>query len=440
MTSRRVPHTLLASAALLALLMAGCTPTPEATPRSPSASESAPPPPGTIAGVAVPDAFTAMTVNTIGNPPLPFLGTDGKYHVVYDLQVTNATNVPATLDRIDVVDAFAPKTRIAEFAGTALVDPDCVAGDCNRLRSLPAGYVDSTTIPPQESRIVFIDFALESLDDAPAALLHHVYGTGAASPAFGEAVPIDYLTTPLALSEQTVPIIAAPVKGDNWIALNGCCEPGFPHRSSVMSVNGKLNNSQRFAIDWKRTNDAGAFYTGDKTSNDSYVDYGTDILAVADATVVSVLDGMEANAPGVLPASNPELAAKLTVENVDGNHVVLDLGNGIYAMYAHMISGSLTVKAGDVVTEGEVLGHLGNTGNANASHLHFQLMDGPSLLEADSLPYAIKDFDFDGQVAPELIMDADDYLTGTFLAGKLAQPEARENELPLGLAIVDFGP
>ena len=206
-----------------------------------------------------------------------------------------------------------------------------------------------------------------------------------------------------------------------------------------MSVNGQLNNSQRFAIDWKRTNDAGEFYSGDKTSNESYADYGTDILAVADGTVVSILDGMAANAPGVLPAENPKLAAQLTVENVDGNHVVLDLGDGVYAMYAHMISGSLTVQKGDKVTEGQVIGKLGNTGNANASHLHFQLMDGPSLLEADSLPYELKGFDYDGQVDPKLIADADDYLSGTFLDGKLVKAEPRKNQLPLNLAIVDFG-
>src|SRR5699024_368881 len=135
---------------------------------------------------------------------------------------------------------------------------------------------------------------------------------------------------------------------------------GFPHRSSVMSVNDKLNNSQRFAIDWKRTNDEGEFFTGDRNHNESYVDYGAELIAVADATVISVLDGMEANAPGVLPASNPELASKLTVENADGNHVVLDLDDGVFAMYAHMISGSVTVKPGDTVTEGQVLGKLGN--------------------------------------------------------------------------------
>ena len=118
--------------------------------------------------------------------------------------------------------------------------------------------------------------------------------------------------------------------------------------------------------------------------------------------------------------------------------MILDLGDGVFAMYARMTAGSLTVKAGDKVTEGQVLGKLGNTGNANASHLHFQLMDGPSLLESDSLPYELKGFDYSGQVAPQLIADADNNLSGKFFADKLAKSEPRKNELPLNLAIVDF--
>lgn len=432
MTSRRVSRLFIPLVAVVALLAAGCSAT--------TSTDATPAPPVTepVAGVTVPDAFTALTVNTIGGPPLPFPGTDGKFHVVYDLQLTNAAKIPATLDRIDVVDGADPDSIVASFSGTALIDPDCLFGECNRLRDLPAGYIDSAVIPPQTSRVVFIDFTLDSLDQLPPALLHRISGTGALSPAFGEPGAMDYLATPVALSTRTLPVIAPPVRGENWVALNGCCEPGFPHRSSVMSVNGKLNNSQRFAIDWKQTNADGEFYAGDKTSNDSYIDYGAELLAVADGTVVSILDGMAANAPGVLPAHDPELAAKLTVENVDGNHVVLDIGDGVYAMYAHLIAGSVTVKPGDSVTAGQVLGYLGNTGNANASHLHFQLMDGPSLLDSDSLPYALTSFDYGGQVAPEQIADADDYLSGTFLQRDPATAQGRTHELPLGFSIIDF--
>jgi peptidase M23-like protein len=53
---------------------------------------------------------------------------------------------------------------------------------------------------------------------------------------------------------------------------------------------------------------------------------------------------------------------KLTVDNVDGNHIVLDIGNGAYAFYAHLIKASLLVKPGDKVTKGQPIAKLGNTG------------------------------------------------------------------------------
>ena len=62
---------------------------------------------------------------------------------------------------------------------------------------------------------------------------------------------------------------------------------------------------------------------------------------------------------------------------VVGNHVVLDLGDGTYALYAHVQRGSLSVRAGDKVTAGEQVGRCGNSGNSTEPHVHFQLMDHP---------------------------------------------------------------
>ena len=395
---------------------------------------------GQVNGVSAPDAFTALTLTPVNSGTFPFLGTDGKYHVAYDLQLTNASKVPGSLEKIEVVDGNDPTKIVASFTGTQLVSDNNDNGDANRLRTLPAGMATTADIAPQESRALFIDFTADSLDDIPKVVLHHLYGTGSPSPPAQTAGPIDYLTTPFDIDAGTPRTIASPLRGTNWIALNGCCEPGFgfPHRTSLNSVNGKLNNSQRFAIDWKRVNDQGEFFTGDKTQNDSYVDYGAEVYAVADGTVTGVLDDVEANAPGVLPAQDPTLAAKLTVENVDGNHVILDLGGGVWAMYAHFEKGSVTVKIGDEVKVGDVLGKLGNTGNANASHLHFQLMDGPTLLGSNGLPYVLDSFTYRGQVAPSEIMNADDYLSGGFLQGRLAKGERRKDQLPLLLDIVDF--
>jgi Peptidase family M23 len=388
--------------------------------------------------VTVPDAFTSLTLVPVSRSTIPFLGSDNKYHVAYDLQLTNTSNVPATLDRIDVVDASHPTKVIASFSGSQLVDPSCAFGDCNRLRLLPSADAPNTAIAPQESRAVLIDFTLDSLGDVPNAVMHHLYAAGKASPPAQTATPIDYLAAPFDLSGGPPRVISAPVRGNNWIALNGCCEPGFPHRTSLLPLNGKLNNSQRFAIDWKRVNDQGEFYTGDRNKNTSYVDYGANIYAVADGTVVSTLDNIDPGHPGILPAADPALARKLTLENVDGNHIILDLGGGVFAMYGHLLKGSLLVKPGDKVKAGQVIAKLGNTGNSNASHLHFQLMNGPSLFEADGLPYVIDRFVYEGQVAPERIIGADDFLTGKFLQDKLPIGQPRTNELPLLNAIVAF--
>ena len=394
-----------------------------------------PPPPG----ITVKDAFTAVLVQVAGPPTFPFVGSDGKFHVAYNVVLQNASRVPATIRRLEVVDATDPTKVVASFADKQLVDPACGFGDCNRLRGLPSAPVQDAVIPPQEARVLFADFAFDSLQAAPRFVMHHLYFNGASSPVTSSPVPVDYTVTPYEISAPGPIVIGPPLKGKNWIALNGGCEPGWPHRSTPLPLNGNLMGGQLFAIDWKQTNDQGAFYTGDKTKNESYVDYGSEVIAVADGTATATLDGQEANAPGVLPADDPVLGPKLTVENVDGNHVVLDIGSGAYAFYAHLIKGSLLVKEGDKVRKGQVLAKLGNTGNANASHLHFHVMNGPSVLGSSGIPYVLDAFESQGQISAQQLADADDYLTGNFFGpGRLAAPESRKDQLPMAWSIVNF--
>jgi murein DD-endopeptidase MepM/ murein hydrolase activator NlpD len=104
---------------------------------------------------------------------------------------------------------------------------------------------------------------------------------------------------------------------------------------------------------------------------------------------------------------------------------VLDLGSGVYALYAHMKPGSATVGVGDRVSKGQEIGRAGNSGNTSESHLHFHLMDGPLPLTADNLPFEIDRFTFQGTVTPdELVTDP--------------PPEERTGELPLIYSAVGF--
>jgi Peptidase family M23 len=80
-----------------------------------------------------------------------------------------------------------------------------------------------------------------------------------------------------------------------------------------------------------------------------------------------------------------------------GNHLVLDLGDGVYAVLAHLKHGSLRVGRGDRVTAGEQVAECGNTGNSTEPHVHFHLMDHPNVLFAAGLPMRFDRFEVDGE-------------------------------------------
>lgn len=56
-----------------------------------------------------------------------------------------------------------------------------------------------------------------------------------------------------------------------------------------------------------------------------------------------------------------------------GNYVIIDHGNGVETLYAHMLDNSLMVNEGDKVTKGQAIGRVGNTGYSFGAHLHFEV-------------------------------------------------------------------
>ena len=112
---------------------------------------------------------------------------------------------------------------------------------------------------------------------------------------------------------------------------------------------------------------------------------------MADGTVVQAVNNLPNQVPGKLPEH-------IAIQDADGNHVVQKLGPGQYALYAHMIPGSVTVQPGQQVRRGQVLGRVGNSGNTSEPHLHFHLMNGPSPLGSSGRPYVLDQFELMGQI------------------------------------------
>jgi hypothetical protein len=211
-------------------------------------------------------------------------------------------------------------------------------------------------------------------------------------------------------------LIGPPVKGDGWWAVNGPSNYGIYHRRVIFDVNFKSFIAERFATDWLQFGSDGRINTGDGSKCTDFHCYGADLLAVADGTVVEARDGLP-------EADPPNTYAPTTFQNMFGNCVILDIG-GRYAVYAHMIPGTVKVRVGDSVTKGQIIGNLGNSGNSSGPHLHFHLCSGRDGLASDGLPFSFARYDLLGTISPDEVD-----------AGKIWKPtdapQVRTAEMPL---------
>ena len=365
--------------------------------------------------------WTSVVMSPLTSQAEPVLGVDGKYHAVYELEVMNTSPVTATLKQIVILDGRNPDRILATYEGSGLL---------TRVRTLNNREASTSAIELNATRLVLVDIAFDSRDAIPPRLLHRLDLLGATGPAQTVPSPLSYTAAPIALMPQ-VPVIGSPLAGKSWVAINGCCQPDVGHRSTGLPINGRLYFAQRFAIDWMQLDDQGRVAHGDLAQVESYVGFGADVLAVADGKVVDTLNTLPEQVPPNLPEPKT-----INLDNGLGNHVILDLGKSVFALYAHLQPESVTVKPGDSVRRGQVLGKLGNTGNTSAPHLHFHMMNGPTI-GSDGVPYLIDRFDVVGQIPLERA-EAFYQFEGDWSNALLPQPSPRRDQFPLYMTIVDF--
>jgi len=110
------------------------------------------------------------------------------------------------------------------------------------------------------------------------------------------------------------------------------------------------------------------------------------------------------------------------------------VGGGRFVVYAHLQKGSITVNAGQVVRQGQVVGRIGNSGNSLAPHLHLHVSDGPDPFAAQGVPFVLARVTLLGQLT-----SVPDMLRGYSWSPAASRP-ARElkREMPLENMIVRF--
>jgi hypothetical protein len=380
--------------------------------------------PGAAAATVRPrNVYTPVLAQLLApNDPAPVLGTDRKYHVMYELRLSNRGPIPATLQNLDVLDAESRAT-VHTFAGADLQ---------SRVRNIGGVAAVDTAIEPGGERLFLVDLEFALSLSVPVALLHRLTLLGPKAPQSTEATPISYTIAIVPVDGPAPAVIVPPLRGNGWVVTNGCCDVGNPGRSAILPVNGGLWSPMRFAVDFMQLDDDGLFVHDDPAQLDNFTSYGADVLAVAPGKVVALLDSLPDQ-----PAGAPPDMSAASFESADGNYIVVDLGNGSFAFYGNLQPGSLTVAVGDRVQRREVLATLGNSGNSSVPHLNFRLMSGASPIGSDGLPFVLNGFSYEGQLDPGQYFAQG--VTGNYLDSRDQNPVSRRRELPLGLAIIDFG-
>ena len=356
----------------------------------------------------------------------PVLSADEQVHLVYELEVVNHSSLLISVDRVEALSG----------AGGRLVELD---GDALAMRIVVSGGETGKVFAPSHSGYIYMDISVPRASTLPTTIRHRISTTSQrpAKPGDEHHATTDpsatvkepagtFLGAEVTVDPSPAIAIAPPLRGQNWLVANGCCDELNGHRITVFAINGALSAPEKFAIDFVQLDREHRLLSGPIDRLSSYAYYGVPIYSVADGTVVSVEDGAPEQTPGALPTG-------MTPATAAGNHIIVNLGNRRFAMYAHLQPGSIPVKAGDRVRRGDVFGKVGNSGNTTNPHLHFHITDRPSVLAGDGLPFVIEDFKSAGAVT-EL---------GALFEGKPGNLDIKRagrhlRRLPLNNSVVSF--
>lgn len=345
--------------------------------------------------------------------PSPFVGTDGAAHLAYELQVGNiyGDTGPLTATSLDVIDETGRVISHLDAAG--LADAVRPRPDDGKPATIESG-----------KRSTFYLWLSFPAGRAPHTLRHRMDFTTAkgASRLDGALVHV---------GDSATLALGPPLRGGRWLAHEGPGNAHSHHWGSLVAVNGVLSIPQRYALDLVGIDAQGRGFKKVKdihaTTHADWFGYGASVLAVADGMVVYARDGQDEHKP---LEAQPEPDA-LSLDGLFGNYVVIDLGDGRYAGYAHLERDSVTVHAGDRVHRGQVIGKLGQSGSSAAPHLHFQLADAATFEGSEGVPYVFSRVDAYGPETEGQIFGMGD-------PWKAVPVKHLENALPLNDIVVTF--
>ncbi|MBS1879419.1 MAG: M23 family metallopeptidase [Actinobacteria bacterium] len=355
------------------------------------------------------EALTPVLGSAIASPE-PVLTSDGRRQLAYELQLINRTESMATVKSLK---ALVGKRVVESLSGAKLEEEMAPYGQREH----------SISLKPGQGAYVLMDVSLPAKAEVPARLTHRI--SVALKPPQA-AVATTYELAPVEVTRREAVVVAPPLRGPGWVVGNGCCSEFAAHRGAVLPVNGAPHVAERFAIDFVQVDPLGRLFEGPLDQLSSYPYFGDEVLSATAGKVVGIVDDIPETPAGTFPPH-------ITAQRAGGNHVVVAMGHGRWAFYAHLQPGSVRVRVGQRVSVGQTLGLLGNSGNSNGPHLHFHVMDGPSPLASNGVPFRFSSFNLEGTLTNFAAFE-----TGAVAQIAPSPRGPRRAELPLNNQVIDF--
>lgn len=154
----------------------------------------------------------------------------------------------------------------------------------------------------------------------------------------------------------------------------------FNYLHPMLQHFGFETNFERYGYDFVPVRDNGEMFQGDSKINENWLGFGKPVFAPANGIVADLFDGM----PDNRKFDELEIATREMV--VFGNYIIIDHQNGEYSCLAHLKQGSISVRKGWEVQQGQIVGHIGASGSSLFPHLHYELRNGIGARDVDGLP------------------------------------------------------
>ncbi len=292
----------------------------------------------------------------------------GNQYLVFSFELLNNSSAPVQIKHIHM-RAFDQKGRLLSWDKL----------DSNGGRP-SIEVLGPRTLEPGRPLTVFNPFS-EIEAAVPIDHLNFEFGV-AGSGEKGSTLSVD--VQPLEYQQKTkliLPVAGAAVwayEGAGFYSHHSRVDLADPFTREVLKMH---HNGERYALDLVVVDKNGEAFHGDLEKKENWVGFDYPIVAPAAGTVVET----ENNQPDEMPFDET-LAAK-DPKVFMGNYIVIDHRNGEYSALGHFKRGTLTVKAGDQVKQGQVIGHMGRSGmGSGLIHVHYQLQNSSDALDSEGLP------------------------------------------------------